>query len=144
VAVVVRESLDDQFGNTYACVLHEGKAQGLGQSFGGWGLLSGLMQGETFYFTYSQGSGRHRSHVGKLQLVDNAVKLWDAGGFYELDLFLSRQPDGHIVVVSGVFEAFNRYAKSADYARIDKTDPSATKLIGLDGGVLATLLPVGP
>jgi hypothetical protein len=82
----------------------------LGVSFGGYGLMSGLVQGESFYFTYSWGSGIHRSHVGKLQIVNDEVKFWDSGGFFNLDLFLSRRTDGEIAVVSGRFESLQPVA----------------------------------
>jgi hypothetical protein len=70
--------------------------------------------------------------------------FWNSGGFPNVDLFLSRRPDGEIAVVSGEFEGFNRWLEPKDYGQIDETDPLVTKLMGLDGSVLATLLPTDP
>jgi hypothetical protein len=139
--VIVEETVDGQFGNEYACLLHEGTAQYLGISGGGWGLMSGLMQGTNFYYTYSWGSGIHRSQVGKLQIVNDEVNFWGTSGFVNKDLFLSRRTDGKIAVESGVYRSFNLCQNPTDYALIDETDPSATKIIDLNSNVLATLVP---
>ena len=46
--------------------------------------------------------------------------------------------------MSGQFEGFNRWLEPKECGRIDEADPAATKLIGLDSSVLATLLPSDP
>ena len=38
--------------------------------------MSGMVSKGEFYYTYSFGSGIHRSHVAKLQLLDGRLKLW--------------------------------------------------------------------
>ncbi len=142
--LVVRCGLDGQTPNQFACVVYQGTVKTLGASIGGYGLMSGLAQGQSFYFTYSWGSGVHRSHAGKLQIVNGAVQLWDSGGFLNVDLFLSRRPNGDVAVESGKFESFNGWGQPAEYARIDESDPSNTKLVALDGSVLAIFTPVTP
>lgn len=143
-AVDVRYLVNGEEFNRFSGVLYSGSVRALGQSFGGYGLMSGLVQGSSFYFTYSWGSGIHRSHVGKLQVVNGDLQVWDSGGFFDVDLFLSRRGNGQIAIVSGKFESFNQWMQSSEYAQVDETDVAATKLIGLDGTVLATLLPIGP
>lgn len=135
--------LEGQQVNPFACVIYHGAVKVLGSSFGGYGLMSGLLQGEGFYFTYSWGSGIHRSHLGKLQIVNGEVKLWDTGGFNSLDLFFSRRVNGEIVVEAGRYEGFNAWQQPVSYGRIDESDPASTKLVGADGSVLATFTPVG-
>ena len=141
--LVVRCLINGQEFNRFACVLHEEAVKALGESFGGYGLMCGLVQGESFYFTYSFGSGIHRSHVGKLQIVNGEVKLWDTGGFFNRDLFL-RRTSTEIAVESGRFESFNGWLDPIDFGWIDESEPAATKLVGLDGSVLAVFMPVDP
>ena len=141
--VIVKETINGQFANEFAYVIHNGNAQNLGISIGGYGLMSGLMQGTNFYYTYSWGSGIHRSQVGKIQIVDGEVNFWGTSGFVfeSEDIFLSRRPDGKITVESGGFGGFNVCLHPTDYGLIDETDPSATKVIDLNSNVLATLVP---
>jgi hypothetical protein len=135
--------LNGQEFNGFACVLREEGVSVLGESFGGHGLMSGLVKGQSFYFTYSWGSGVHRSHMGKLQLVDGAVKMWDTGGFLNQDLFL-RRTNTEIAVESERFESFNGWLGPGSFGWIDESQPAATKLVGADGSVLAVFLPVSP
>lgn len=128
----------------YPCLLHNGKVQTIGICIGGYGLMSGLVQGTNFYYTYSWGSGIHRSQVGKAQIVDGQVNFWETTGFWAAgpDLFLSRRSDGKIAVVSGTFEGFNVCQKPADYGLIDETDPANTKVIDLNSNILSIMTPV--
>jgi hypothetical protein len=141
VVTVVETSFDGQFVNAYACLIHKGNVQYLGIPMGG--LMSGLMQGTNFYYTYSFGSGIRRSEVGMLRLVNDEVNFWGTQGlvFQDMDLYLSRRTDGKIAVESGGFGGFNLCLHPQDYGLIDETDPSATKIIDLNSNVLATLVP---
>lgn len=138
-------SADGQLFNQFACVLRGGALQTLGRSVGGHGLMSGLVRDDTFYFTYSWGSGVHRSHVGKLQIVNSEAKFWDSGalfgGLLFRDVFVSRRPDGEIALFKGSFQSFNRWQLPVEVGVIDRSDPAAPKIVDLDGGVLATLIP---
>lgn len=132
-----------QEASRFGCVLYGGTVTELGRSFGGYGLMSGLVKGQSFYFTYSFGSGLQRSQVGKLQIVEGAVKLWATDDFFERDLFL-RRTDSAIAIESGLFQVFNGWTEPGDFGWIDESDPAATKVIGLDGSVLSVFLPVSP
>jgi len=46
-----------------------------------------------------------------------------------------------MAVVSGRFESFNRWLEPTEYGRIDESAPSITKIVSLNGSVLATLMP---
>ena len=83
--VVIHGELSEGFVGMY----HKGQVKPIAPSFGGSGLLSGMMHDGGFYFTYSMGSGIHRSHVAMLRLVDGKLKRWESGGFMDLDLFVS-------------------------------------------------------
>ena len=48
---VVRCIAGGQEFSRFACVLHQGVVRTLGTSLGGYGLMSGLVHGESFYFT---------------------------------------------------------------------------------------------
>jgi len=141
--MMVRSMVGGQEGNRFGCVLYDGTVNELGHSFGGYGLMSGLVKGQSFYFTYSFGSGMHRSQVGKLQIVDGAVKLWAAGDFLSRDLFM-RRTDTEIAIETGIFLDFNGWTEPGEFGWIDESDPVATKVMGLDGGVLSVFLPVNP
>ena len=142
--LIVRYLAAGEEFNRQACILHEATVRTVGQSTGGYGLMTGLVKGQSFYFTYSWGSGMHRSHLGKLRIVHGELTIWDSGGFLNQDLFLSRQADETIAVESGTFESFNGWLKSADFGRIDETDPAVTKVVGLDGSTLALFTLVNP
>jgi hypothetical protein len=141
--MIVREAVRGGEFNRFACIIHDGTVRAIGQSIGGYGLMSGLVQGQSFYFTYSFGSGVHRSHVGKLQIENGEVKVWDTGGFVNQDLFL-RRTNTAVTVESGRFESFNGWQDLGDFGWIDESDPAATTLVGTNGNVLAVFSPVSP
>lgn len=78
-------------------------------SFGGWRLMSGVVVKRTFYYTYSWGSGIHRSHVGCLFLDGDSLIFLDTGGFMNFDLFVSNCASDSICVYTGVSKSFNSW-----------------------------------
>lgn len=142
--VKVRLLSDGAQFNEFAAVLRQGKVATLGISIGGHGLMSGLVQNGSLYFTYSWGSGVHRSQVGRLGLANDELRFWDSAGFPNVDLFLSRKADGALGLVTGTFEGFNHWSGAHEFGHIDEANPNAAKIVGLDGTVLGTLEPRGP
>ena len=83
-------------------------------SFGGWGLMSGVVVKRTFYYTYSWGSGIHRSHVGCIFLNGDSLVFLDTGGFMNVDLFVSNCASDSICVYTGAYKSFNSWTLVKD------------------------------
>jgi hypothetical protein len=133
--------------NGFNGLYHRGKISPLGHSFGGFGLMSGVVCKEAFYYTYSFGSGVHRSQIGKLQVVDGQLKRWDSGGFEDndgVDLFVDKVDENSIRVFSGEFREFNRWETGKEFGRIEEANTSHLKVIGRDGRAIATSRPLIP
>lgn len=140
----------------FSCFIHEGAVMSPYRwpfdHLGGGGLRSGFVHGESFYYTYAEGSGILYALVGKLQIVNGKMKTWHTDGItndaWWLRLYLSRENDGSISVKSGRpwtqggFESFNWWYDSEDFGWIDESDSESTKLRGMDGSVIATFMPV--
>ncbi len=110
--------IQNQPFNGYVALYHDGKITVLASNLGGSGLMSGVMCKDEFYFTYSWGSGIHRSHLAKLQLIDGKLKRWESGGFMDKDIFASCGSDGNVHVLSGVFDDFNRWSKVKEFGTV--------------------------
>ena len=137
----VRCFVDRQQFNEFDCVIHQGKLTVLGCSIGGYGLMSGVVQSSSLYYTYSWGSGIHRSHIGRLEVVNDELKFWESAGFADRDLFVSPTSSGGIQVLSGKYAEVNQWLDSQEFGTIDQQDPAQMKIIGPDGAVVGTLLP---
>jgi hypothetical protein len=142
---VIGLSTDDQQFNRFGCVLHRGEAKALGLFSGSHWTLSGLVRGESLYFTYRWGAGTLRSHVAKLQVVNGELMFLDSGGLFgELilrDVFVSGKADGGIAILRGRYGGFNRWSDPVEIGHIDESDPAAPKLMDFGGNVIATLVP---
>jgi hypothetical protein len=132
---------DVEWFNGFVGVYHNGKIASLAPSVGGYGLMSGLINSGEFYYTYSWGSGIHRSHVAKLRIADGKLKSTDSGGFEGQDLFVVADSGGKVRVVSGDFKEFNRWEKGKDIGFIGMTNSSALQIIGPKGGVVPPTFP---
>ena len=105
-------SPDGQLFKEESLVAHGEDLHTLGKSFGGFGLMSAVKVGDAIYYTYSWGSGIHRSHVGELSVVSGELMIRESGGFANADLFV-RTAEGGVLVEAGDFESFNNW-KSAE------------------------------
>jgi hypothetical protein len=98
--------------------------------FGGWGLMSGVMRGNTLYYTYSWESGTHRCHIGKLFLNPDTVIIQESGGYSGKDLFVVKTADSFIAVYlysSWASRDFNEFDSSAvKWGLIRETESSIT------------------
>lgn len=66
--------------------------------FGGWGMMSGQMMGSALYYTYSWGSGIHRSHIGRLSIDHDTIVIRESGGYADKDLYVAEPENGVIPV----------------------------------------------
>jgi len=129
----------EQF-NGFVGIYHAGKITSFAPTFGGYGLMSGVMHNGEFYYTYSWGSGVHRSHVAKLRLGNGELKYWDSGGFQDADLFVTAS-GGYVRVVSGEFKDFNKWERSKDMGTVRTNDSTEIQIIGAKGETVAPTFP---
>jgi len=129
-------STNGKWFNGYVGIYHNGKITPIAPTFGGHGLMSGLISNGDFYYTYSCGSGMHRSHVAKLRITNDKPEIFESGGFQEEDLFVSTDPGGKVRVLSGTFEDFNHWETAKDIGFVGSTNASALQIIDVKGKVV--------
>ena len=105
-------------------------------SFGGQGLMSAVLVSRkdiphlSLYYTFSFGSGIHRSHIGHIYRDGNGamVKI-DSEGFQGMDLFASVDEEGKTHIHSGDYKAFNKWTPDdKSHFIIDPSERSFIKL----------------
>ena len=87
---------------------HDRKLTPFGHAAGGHGLMSTVMVGKHLYYTFSWGSGLHRSQIGRLSVDGAGLAINESGGFENVDLFVRKDGDG-IRVEAGRFVGFNSW-----------------------------------
>ena len=120
--------IDTGGGTSY--VIEQGRVTELCEGFGGHGLQSMCVadldddQNLELVFTYSWGSGVHRSHVGIC--YDNGTSLQTAIApfWYYGDLLVEREDDQHVAVVVGEYQwdgsqgALGNFTHLADFGEV--------------------------
>ena len=127
--------------NGYVGYFHDGKIDHLAANFGGHGLMSGLVHDKRFVFTFSWGSGMHRSQVRAAVIKDGRLAIIDSGGFVDQDLFVKTGPDGKIEVFSGQFTSFNQWTKERSLGVLEIPPSQAPRIVGSSGAVLKPTFP---
>ncbi len=89
-----------------------------GATFGGSGLMSAVVSGKSLYYSYSFGSGVHRSHVGRMTVKDGDVVLVETDSHPD-DLFV-RVENGRIRLETGSFERFNSWKAGKPFGRLEE------------------------
>lgn len=104
-----------------AILIHrEGTLTPFASAFGGFGLMSAVVHEESLYYSYSFGSGIHRSHVGVLSKNEaGKLELRESGGYFSDDLFV-RVKEGAIVVESGRYEDFNQWKSAKPFGTVNR------------------------
>ena len=97
----------DQF-NEGLFIYSDGKITPFASASGGHGLMSAVLMDDKLYYTYSWGSGRHRSHVGRVSVDDAKITITESGGYAQADLFI-KKVNGKIQVEVGRFTGFNSW-----------------------------------
>jgi len=131
----------EQF-NERLLVYHDGKLTPFASAFGGYGLMSAVVMDGKLYYTYSWGSGIHRSHIGRLSRDARDIRIIVSGGYSSTDLFV-RNVDGRIRVEAGKFTGFNSWkvesqvgwlkAKESSLAIVDETGAEVPPQFGVMG-----------
>jgi len=104
-------SPDGEQFNERMQVYRDGSLVTFGSTFGGFGLMSAAMHEDRLFYTYSWGSGIHRSHVGTISIEGDQLQFWETIGFVNQDLFV-RSVSGDISVEVGSYLDFNSWEKS--------------------------------
>jgi hypothetical protein len=105
-------------------IFHNREISPIACAFGGFGLMSGLVDDGLLYLTYSWGSGIHRSHVAVVEPGACELRTLDAGGFISTistDLFLVEGEDG-VHVENGLYIDFNHWQPGPHVGRVVVTD----------------------
>ncbi|MCY3020118.1 MAG: hypothetical protein NTW87_13960 [Planctomycetota bacterium] len=90
-------------------LIHRGQAHPLGRSFGGWGVMSMCVADldkdgtPELLYSYSYGSGIHRSHVAACRFLAEGVQEAQAPFAYRSDMFVKKADDGTVTVEVGEF-----------------------------------------
>lgn len=111
----------------------------LASSFGGHGLMSAAVDNGALYYSYSFGSGIHRSHIGRLSIDGDDVHIVETGGYSATNLFVSKGSDG-IEVESGLFSGFNLW-ESSEVVGTVKHEPSSLVIIDAVGAEIPPMFP---
>jgi hypothetical protein len=113
----------DQKLTPFACVV------------GGNGLMSAIMVDNNLYYTYSWGSGIHRSHIGRLSIEGTDIRIVESSGYENIDLFIRKVGD-RIQVEEGRFTSFNSWESGRDFGWI-MTKGSSLAVINGEGEEIA-------
>jgi hypothetical protein len=131
----------DQWFNGFVGMYNGGKISVLAPTVGGHGLMSGVMRNGEFFYTYSWGSGIHRSHVAKLRLEKGEMKFWDSGGFQDIDLFVTADSSGGVHINSGKFKDFNKCESDKRFGTLSVLNSREIQIVGTNGEVISPTFP---
>jgi hypothetical protein len=132
---------DVEWFNGFVGLYSRGKVSVLAPNVGGYGLMSGLMHDGEFYYTYSWGSGIHRSHVAKLARSGGELRFSVSGGFQDRDLFVAAGSDSKVHVFLGEFKSFNHYERGKDVGTVAEQSASGLEILDAHQTVLAPNFP---
>jgi len=133
---------DGQQFNDDLWVYRDGKASPFATTFGGYGLMSAVVSGNNLYYTYSWGSGRHRSHVGRLAIDKGELSIVESGGFADVDLCV-KEVNGRVRVEQGTFRTFNAWKRGKSLGTVEVRD-SRLSIVDEAGTELSPHFPPPP
>jgi hypothetical protein len=102
-------------------------------ALGGHGVMSGVVSGDAFYYSYSWGSGIHRSVVGRLTIKEGRPVRDESRPLFNGDMFVEKSADGRIRIVEARWKEFNRWEEGVRFGWIDGTEGSRLKIVDDDG-----------
>ena len=101
--------VDGQQFNEALYIARDGSLSPFASTFGGFGFMSAVLSGGDVYYSYSWGSGIHRSCMGRIALDEKGkLQITETEEFLFTDLFL-RSVDGGVRVETGGYDAFNSW-----------------------------------
>jgi len=133
-------SSDGQQFSEMELIYRDGALTPFANAFGGFGLMSAVLAEDGLYYTYSWGSGIHRSHVGRLCIEDGRLAILESGGYVNTDLFV-RKVKGGIKVESGRFTGFNSWEAAEKFGWL-KQQGSSLVIVDEEGAKVPPEFPV--
>lgn len=121
--------------NEKSLMYHNGMVRPFAIAFGGHGPMSAVLVGKSLYYTYSCGSGLHRSHVGCLSVDGEEVKIVESEAYCEIDLFV-KVVGGRVQVEQGEFVAFNSWKAEKQIGSV-KVQDSVLTVVDATGTVVS-------
>ena len=91
----------------------DGRVEPFVTSVGGFGLMSAVVVDGGLYYSYSWGSGLHRSYVGRLRMIDRKLVREESAGYRSRDVFVRQASGNKVQVVEGSYQGFNRWTDGA-------------------------------
>ena len=115
-------------------IYHRGEVIPFAIHFGGFGLTSASVHDGDLFYTYSWGSGIHRSHIGRVSLKSGQLEISDSGGFIDYELFI----DSSNTVYDAKFKDFNSWSSEVELGsvRYSSNELPHLEVIGLDGSLI--------
>jgi hypothetical protein len=111
-------------------IYHHGQAHPFACAFGGYGLMSGVVVDATLYYTYSWGSGIHRSHVGQLRVAGGQLVIHESEPFQFRDVFV-RGSGGQVAVEVRRYKSFNSWDNAAGLGTVVLESKDGLYIVGL-------------
>lgn len=111
--------------NSALFVVHAGKLTPFAETLGGSGLMSAVVSGKKLYYTYSWGSGIHRSHLGQLFVTGGKLTFVESGALVDKDCFV-KQDGPTLRLEKGDFHTFNTWKPGQKLGDITPTDTGFT------------------
>lgn len=96
--------------STESFILYDGEIYSIGTCFGGFGItsmaLADLDKDETYelYYTFSWGSGLHRSHVGYFEPINKEIHVFEDDALLNSDMILTVNNSGDLCVNSATLD----------------------------------------
>ncbi len=104
--------------------LRSGKLVEFGETFGGHGLMSALVHRGCLYYTFSWGSGVHRTQLGLMKVDRGKLDIWESDGFVNSNLIVEEQ-GGKVVLVLAAYNGFNKWEPEEVVGVADSVIPEA-------------------
>jgi hypothetical protein len=92
--------------NEALLIYRDGRLVPFAGALGGHGLMSAVVSGDKLYYTYSFGSGLHRSHLAQLSIVNGKLTFVESGPLVDQDCFV-KQDGARLRLEKGAFDKFN-------------------------------------
>jgi len=121
------------FPDSQQLLYADGKFSRFVQSFGGYGLMSAVVSDKTLFYTYSWGSGIHRSHVGRFHIEESKQIRQESDAFTFQDIFIKRNSEGVLELVNGKFMSVNIWSDSKPIGHIDLSEKTRLRIIDSTG-----------
>jgi hypothetical protein len=126
---VIFTGTDGQQFNESPFVYHDGKVEPFACAIGGYGVTSGVLLNGALYYTYSWGSGIHRSILAKMSwnAPDCTLTFIESAGFRDMDVFVYAK-EGELWVDQGEYLQFNSWDKAQRFGSLIESEGSLAVL----------------